>query len=99
MKLEFMEEIADSCCEFFDQVIDRQGCLDYDTLIERVRDICNDFTDHDNGFIDIDYKSMCFTVCQDDFNMWHLCENATYYVWKINKNGDREVAYEISVEL
>ena len=99
MKLKYMEEIADTCCEFFNQVIDRQGCLEYDTLMERVRDICNDFTDHDNGFIDIDYKSMTFTVCQDDFNMWHLSENATYYLWNINENGDLEVSDTIDVEL
>ena len=31
--------------------------------------------------------------------MWHLSENATYYLWNINENGDLEVSDTIDVEL
>lgn len=83
MKLKHIEEIADTCCEFTQQVIDKVGCLDYDTLIDRINKVCNGYTEHGDNTIDIDYKDMCFTVYQDDtLGMWHLCENASFYIYK-----------------
>ena len=98
MKLKYIEDIADTCNEFYQQVIDSVGRLRYETLIERIQDVCNEYTEHDDDTIDIDYKSMCFTVHKDNVvGMWHLCENASYYVYT---NGTLDTVEDtIDVEL
>lgn len=83
MKLEYINDIADACCEFMAQVIDQGESLDYDELVRRIDKYCNSITEHSDDTIDIDYKNMCFTVHKDNvLGMWHLCENASYYIIK-----------------
>lgn len=82
MKLQYINDITDTCREFMARVINLDECLDYDVLIERADKICNS-TEHDDDTIDIDYMNMCFTVHLDRvLGQWKLCENASYYVFK-----------------
>jgi hypothetical protein len=82
MKLEYINEIADTCCEFMEQVIRIGDALPEETLMARIQDICNNYTEHCDDTIDIDYKNMCFTVHKDNNGDWQLCENASYYIFK-----------------
>lgn len=83
MKLKYINDITETCHEFMAQVINEEEMLEYDTLFERIRNVCSDKTEHDDDTIDIDYKNMCFTVHLDRISgQWKLCENASYYVYE-----------------
>lgn len=81
MKLDYINDIADACCEFMCQVIDNGECLEYDELMKRIDNVCNACTEHSDDTIDIDYKNMCFTVHLNRvLGQWELCPNASYYI-------------------
>jgi hypothetical protein len=83
MKLDYINDIAETSNEFMYKVIDSVGCLEYDELMKRIDNVCNACTEHSDDTIDIDFKNMCFTVHKDNvLGMWHLCENASYYIYK-----------------
>ena len=83
MKLSIINDIAETSNEFMYKVIDSVGCLEYDELMKRIDNVCNACTEHSDDTIDIDFKNMCFTVHKDNvLGMWHLCENASYYIIK-----------------
>lgn len=80
MKLDYMNDIVDSCCEFMAQVINQDESLDYEVLMTRVYDICNEYIYKDEDTIDIDYKKVGFTVHLNRvLGQWQLCKNASYY--------------------
>lgn len=83
MKLDYINDIANTCCEFMTQVINQDVSLDYDVLIKKIDMVCNECTEHGDDTIDIDYKNMCFTVHLNRvLGQWQLCENASYYIYK-----------------
>ena len=82
MKLNYINEIADTCCEFMDQVIALGEMLPTNILMAHIDSICNEYTEHNDDTIDIDYKNMCFTVYKNKQGDWELCENASYYVYR-----------------
>lgn len=82
MKLQYMKEIANTCCEFMEQVITFGESRATNVLMARIEDVCNNYTTHDDDTIDIDYKDMCFTVHKNENGLWELCENASYYIFK-----------------
>ena len=83
MKLNYINDIAETCNAFMQQVIDRDELLDYKVLMARLNNVMHDCTEHDDDTIDIDYGKMCFTVHLDRVHgQWKLCENASYYVYE-----------------
>lgn len=80
MKLEYINDIADACCEFMALVIDQGESLDCEVLMTRLDNICHEYTCKDEDTIDIDYKKMGFTVHLNRvLGQWQLCKNASYY--------------------
>lgn len=80
MKLDYIADIANMCCEFMNQVINQDESLDFEVLMERLDNVCNEYTYKDGDTIDIDYKKMGFTVHLNRvLGQWQLCENANYY--------------------
>lgn len=80
MKLDYIADIANMCCEFMTQVINEDESLDLEVLMTRLDDVCNEYTYKDEDTIDIDYKKMGFTVHLNRvLGQWQLCENASYY--------------------
>lgn len=82
MKLNHINEIADTCCEFMEQVIAFGESLPENMLMAHIEDICNNYTKQADDTVDIDYKDMCFTVHKNKDGYWELCENASYYIYK-----------------
>ena len=82
MKLSHINEIADTCCEFMEQIISFGDVLPEDVLMSKLQSTCNDYTEHNDDTIDIDYKNMCFTVHKNKNGDWELCENASFYIYK-----------------
>ena len=82
MKIKYINEIAAQCCEFEDQVIAYGECMPENMLIAHIENVCNNYTEHNDDTIDIDYKDMCFTVHKNKNGDWELCENASYYIYK-----------------
>lgn len=81
MKLKYINEIADTCCEFMNQVININEQMPKNMLMTHIQDVCNNYTQQADDTIDIDYKNMCFTVYMRGDGLWELCENATYYIF------------------
>ena len=80
MKLEYINDIADACCEFMTLVIDQGESLDCEELMTRLDKICHEYTYKDEDTIDIDYKKMGFPVHLNRvLGQWQLCEHASYY--------------------
>ena len=82
MKLKYINEIADTCCEFMEQVINTKDELSYDTLMKRARDVVNyiDWTDKGDLII-FDYKRMSFYVRKNnETDKWCLDKEATFNV-------------------
>lgn len=78
MKLSVIEEIATTCSEFTDQVLCPQESATYETLMERVKDVCNFWLEREDKIF-IDYKNMTFTAIKDNvLGRWHLDNNARY---------------------
>lgn len=82
MKLRHIEDIAETCTEFMNKIINQDECLDYETLMERLSKVIHNCTEHNDDTIDIDFGNMCFTVHLDTvLGQWRLCENASYYIY------------------
>jgi hypothetical protein len=80
MKLDYINDIADTCYKFMTQVINQDESLDCEELMTRLDNICHEYTYKDEDTIDIDYKKMGFTVHLNRvLGQWQLCENASYY--------------------
>lgn len=94
MKLKYINEIADTCCEFMEQVLCMQESATYDTLMKRAREVVNyiDWTELDNGYmITFYYKRMTFYVRKDPvLGRWHLDSVATF--------NHRDVSDQIELE-
>lgn len=82
MKLKYINEIADTCCEFMNQVININEQMPKNMLMAHIQDVCNNYTQQVDDTIDIDYKNMCFTVHKTTQGDWVLCENASYYIYR-----------------
>lgn len=83
MRLDYINDIAETTQAFMRYVIGKYKTLDYDVLMKRLVNVCATATEHGDDTIDIDYKHMCFTVYLDTvLGQWRLCENASYYVIK-----------------
>lgn len=83
MKLKHIEEIASTAKSFMRKVINKNESVEYDTLVERIREYCANYTEHGDDTIDIDYRYMCFTVhMNQESGKWQLCENASYYIYQ-----------------
>lgn len=83
MRLDYINDIAETTRAFMGCVINEYETLDYDVLMKRLVNVCATVTEHGDDTIDIDYKHMCFTVELDTvLGQWQLCENASYYVIK-----------------
>lgn len=96
MRIHHINEIADQCCEFMNQVIAYGERLPKNILMAHIESVCNNITQQHDDTIDVEYKDMCFTVYMRDDGLWELCENATYYIF--NSTGTL-VEDEIDVEL
>lgn len=95
MKLELMQDIAEHCRVFMKHVITLNESLDYNALMERIRLYCDDYQEHCDDTIDIDYRNMCFTVHTNQDGDWELCENASYYI--INTTGCVEDTIDVEL--
>lgn len=83
MKLNHINDIADTTNVFMYKVINLDEALDYEVLMERLNNIFHQATEHTDDTIDIDFRNMCFTVQLDTvLGQWVLCKNASYYVLK-----------------
>ena len=81
MKLDTINDIANTSSEFMRKVIKQGESLGYDTLYTRMRAHCGNYTEHNDDTIDIDFGNMCFTVHLTANGDWALCENASYYIY------------------
>lgn len=83
MKLDYINDIAETTRAFMIHVIDKGEAIDYEVLMKRLVNVCATATEHGNDTIDIDYKHMCFTVHLNTvLGRWQLCKNASYYIIK-----------------
>lgn len=96
MKLNHIDNIAQQCDEFMDQVIAYGECMPENMLMAHIEDVCNDYTKHGDDTIDIDYKDMCFTVYTNKNGDWELCENASYYITDITGCVEETIDIELN---
>lgn len=81
MRLDYINDIAETTRAFMTHVIDQGEALDYEALMKRLDNVVCTTTEHKDDTIDIDYKHMCFTVRLNTvLGQWQLCENASYYI-------------------
>ncbi len=92
MKLKYINEIADTCCEFMEQVIGLNTELSVETLIKYAKDVVNniDWRWADEDLIIFDYKRMTFYVRRKD-DKWFLDKEAVFNHRDISEPIELEV--------
>lgn len=84
MRLETVKEIAQTCEDFYKQILSQNDKYTWDEFLERCKRNSDGITEYKNirtgdvFEVDIDYKSMCFTVSNDN-GFARLSPIATYY--------------------